>query len=288
MKNTTKIIRIPPESSERFVNFSEFGGGEYGAGGIFMAALCSYPGGYHVCYPAAERHIVLFCRSGRLRYRYGENTGIMCSGEVLVMPAGGCQEFSSDERLESVFFLLTPGAFWGEPEFRRGETADAELIYQLMSKALRISAADPGRTGALRETLGRMILEVLGDELHGSDRERTPFENLRARMRLHPERHWSVAEMAARCGVSVPHFFVQCRKHYGMSPYRMLKRLRMEQARELLVSTGYPIKTVAGLCGYDHLFSFSRCFRSVFQEPPAEYRRKHRRGDGAPASAPEP
>ncbi len=278
MKNTTKIIAIPPESSERFVNFAEFGGGAYAGGSIFMAAVCAYPAGYHVRYPAARRHLVLFCRLGRFHCNYEGCSVLLSEGEALVLPAGGCQEIRSEGPAESVFFLLTPGPAWGEPVFHRRATAEGELLRQLMGKALRLSADRPDRESVFREGIGRMVFELLQDEVRGADRDRTPFELLRARMRLHPEQRWSVAEMASRCGVSAPHFFVLCRRHYGMSPYQMLKKLRMEQACELLTSTSYPVKVVASLCGYDHLFSFSRCFRSIFHAPPTRYRREHRAG----------
>ena len=163
----------------------------------------------------------------------------------------------------------------------RRSLSEETMIRQLMGKALRLSADGAERESVIREEIGRMLLELLRDEVRGSDRDRTPFELLRARMRLHPEQRWNVAEMAARCGVSLPHFFVLCRRHYGMSPYQMLKQLRMEQACELLTSTAYPVKVVASLCGYDHLFSFSRCFRSIFQMPPTRYRREHRAGGNA-------
>lgn len=51
-----------------------------------------------------------------------------------------------------------------------------------------------------------------------------------------------------------------------------VKRLRLQQASYLLVSTDTPIENVAKRCGYANQQSFTRIFKSVYGQPPARYR----------------
>ena len=56
----------------------------------------------------------------------------------------------------------------------------------------------------------------------------------------------------------------------------MLKKIRLDQAKELLTSTGYPVKSIASLCGYEHPFAFSRSFKQEFGVSPMQYRAKQK------------
>ena len=65
---------------------------------------------------------------------------------------------------------------------------------------------------------------------------------------------------------------------------------RMTRARNLLLSTEYPLKTIAQATGFSNEFYFSRCFRDFYGMPPGEYRRKNplrRCGGGVPSEPPD-
>lgn len=62
------------------------------------------------------------------------------------------------------------------------------------------------------------------------------------------------------------------RDMFGTSPHRMLVRIRMEKAMELLDS-GLRVSTVADHVGYQHLSSFSTAFERYFGRPPSAIKR---------------
>ena len=276
MKKLTKDIFLPPGTSERIVSFDDFGSSEYLGKNIFMSALCSHPVGYHAEHPSPGRHLIFLCRKGKYGYRCGSSSGFLVSGDILLMPAGETQYINSVEDSQGVFFLLEPSPVWSFGSFLHVSSASVELIWQLMEKALQLN--DSVESSEIQKNaLGTLLFDILKEELRGNRKDIYLFQRLRAKLQSAPQIQWSVQDMADICGVSVPHFFVLCRRFYGVSPYAMLKKMRLEQAEELLKSTGYPIKSIAALCGYEHPFAFSRSFRQMYGVSPVKYRAAKRR-----------
>ena len=269
MNKATKTIIIPPGSSERFVDLSTFGGGEYFGRNIFMTAICSYPSGYRIVYPCSSRHMVVFCYEGEFCWQCDQERGTLTAGSVLIHPAGRYQEISSSCACKSIFFLLTPSPAWGSPELSCSPAADSELIRQLMLKAekLSISSDNSGKNA-----VGKLLFLLLKSVIHSPGSDPHPMQMLHSRMLLQPQKAWNIESMAKFCGVSVPHFFLLWERNYHVSPYQMLIDIRLEQAKELLAQTAYPVKNIATLCGYEHPFSLTRAFRKKYGVTPEKYR----------------
>ena len=144
-----------------------------------------------------------------------------------------------------------------------------------MEKAFRLNSV-PLDNNNQKSAVGTLLFDVLKEQIHNAADDFSQFQLLLSNLQMTPQHSWSVEEMAKICGVSVPYFFVLCRRYYGNTPYAMLKNIRMEQAGQLLVSTGYPVKYIASLCGYGHPFSFSRSFKHKFGVSPVEFRSRHK------------
>lgn len=64
-------------------------------------------------------------------------------------------------------------------------------------------------------------------------------------------------------------------KYEGVSPKQYLSRLRLDRAKELLISTDCPITVVAGSVGYEDVLTFSRFFRTHMGISPSQYRARN-------------
>lgn len=80
-------------------------------------------------------------------------------------------------------------------------------------------------------------------------------------------------QLASLAHLSPVRFHVLFRAAMGMAPMEYVQKLRMEEARALLINTGIPIAEVGRKVGYEDPFHFSRLFRSLHQVSPLEYRR---------------
>ncbi len=97
-------------------------------------------------------------------------------------------------------------------------------------------------------------------------------------IRANLRREVGIAELAKHCGLSMSHFASRFRRETGLSPHAMLTELRIERARELLVSTGLGLKEISAALGYRDASAFGRVFLRVCGKTPNAYRLAGRRG----------
>jgi AraC-like DNA-binding protein len=97
----------------------------------------------------------------------------------------------------------------------------------------------------------------------------------------HLERHYtatvSMEQMADLAGLSSTHFNREFKRLFGMSPTRFLHSLRIEKARQLLVSTRRTLAQIALDTGYHDQSHFTRHFRRLTGLTPRAFRAQYQR-----------
>jgi transcriptional regulator GlxA family with amidase domain len=78
--------------------------------------------------------------------------------------------------------------------------------------------------------------------------------------------------LAARVGMSERNFVRRFRASTGHTPAASVQRLRLEAARQLLVTTALPIKRVAERCGFGSEETFRRTLLRHASTTPGDYR----------------
>jgi AraC-like DNA-binding protein len=101
------------------------------------------------------------------------------------------------------------------------------------------------------------------------------------RVREYIDRHYkqplTVERLADLAGLSTFHFIRAFRAAFGETPHQYLRARRLERAKELLVTTAYPVTEICDQIGFQSLGSFSSLFRRLTGETPAEYRARRRK-----------
>nr|MDQ2696430.1 helix-turn-helix transcriptional regulator [Pseudomonadota bacterium] len=87
---------------------------------------------------------------------------------------------------------------------------------------------------------------------------------------------WTQDALARAVHCSVPHLNRVCRKLYGQGPMSRLADLRLQRARELLVTSHWQVSQIAQRVGYGDAFNFSHWFRSRTGMSPSQYRAQAR------------
>jgi len=82
----------------------------------------------------------------------------------------------------------------------------------------------------------------------------------------------TLGDMAAVAALNSQHFLCLFRDCYGITPHRFLTNTRLEEARQLLLSSGETVATICHQTGFESLSSFSGLFRSRFGQSPSVYR----------------
>jgi AraC-like DNA-binding protein len=85
--------------------------------------------------------------------------------------------------------------------------------------------------------------------------------------------HWSVAELAARVGMSRSAFAAAFTREMEVPPMQYLAAQRMLRAAELLATPDNAIPEIAFLIGYDSDIAFTRGFKRHYGVGPGAYRR---------------
>ena len=93
-----------------------------------------------------------------------------------------------------------------------------------------------------------------------------------AAIRRDMARPWRVSELAAIAQLSSVQLERRCRGALGLSPRRLLQRLRLEYAVHLVTTTDATIGDISSACGFYDQSSFTRQFRFVLGLTPGVYR----------------
>ncbi|HTF98067.1 MAG TPA: helix-turn-helix domain-containing protein [Cellvibrio sp.] len=103
------------------------------------------------------------------------------------------------------------------------------------------------------------------------------LEQLMLKEFLYRQGELSLAQLAARLGVSVHQASELLNVHLGVSFYDHLNRYRLDYAASLLrdPKCEWRILDIAFESGFSNKNSFYRCFRAAFGQTPLEYRNRH-------------
>ncbi len=86
----------------------------------------------------------------------------------------------------------------------------------------------------------------------------------------------TVQEIADYLSLNRSYLTTLFKQHLHLSAQEFIKRYRMNQAEELLVTTDLTINQISFSCGYGNQLSFSKAFKQYHQISPKEYRKQYR------------
>ncbi|MFV0457569.1 MAG: AraC family transcriptional regulator [Actinomycetales bacterium] len=142
------------------------------------------------------------------------------------------------------------------------------LLDLLLINTLRTWASqDDGAAGWLRTRSDPVVAEVL----------RSVHE--------HPERPWTVAELATRAGVSRAAMARRFTEAVGTSPMAYLTEWRLAVGADLLRDEELTLGAIARRIGYGSSFSFSTAFKKRYGVSPQEYRQDRSIGSASPSTS---
>lgn len=110
----------------------------------------------------------------------------------------------------------------------------------------------------------------------GGSRINADLRALLARVNEMPDFPWDVSEMAKQLGCSCTHVGRRFAQAGLSSPMHEVQEIRMRRAERFLRFSDRNQVTIARICGFANIFSFSRAFSRRFGCSPSAYRRQSR------------
>ncbi len=109
--------------------------------------------------------------------------------------------------------------------------------------------------------------------IHRKDRDK--LRNVRKEILSHPEKRWTVKEMAKLSVLSASRFHAVYKSLFGTSPMRDVIEAKIGYAKSLLLSDEQlTLPEVAEKLGYNDQYHFIRQFKSVTGQTPGVYRKR--------------
>jgi AraC-like DNA-binding protein/ligand-binding sensor protein len=119
------------------------------------------------------------------------------------------------------------------------------------------------------DQLGTLANQIL---LHQQNAEPVQITRARQFIESNYKEDLSLAAVARHAGMSSFYFCKTFKKVTGLNYTKYLNRVRVEQAKHLLLNLNYRISEIAYEVGFQSLTHFNRAFRAIAGQSPTEYR----------------
>jgi AraC-like DNA-binding protein len=242
-----------------------------GASSFISVGRHVQPGRWHMrphAHPAHEMIVVIRGRQAALVRGQRLEAG---PGDVLLYPPAVAHEEwqEGEEALETVFITFR----WTEAP------AGVPLRVEDAQGRIRVLASwlfdERHHRGPLTETVSRALFDTILAEYARLWRQGTdnPFTALRRHTEQHLARRITLGELAAQAGLSRYHFIRAYRKSTGRTPMADVRHIRLDRARDLILTTSLPLKEVARRVGLGDVYHMTRLFRRQLGVTPGSLRR---------------
>ncbi|MGO4407781.1 helix-turn-helix domain-containing protein [Bosea sp. RAF48] len=165
----------------------------------------------------------------------------------------------------------------------RWKRDEPDPITAALSESLLVASEFASANALLIDQLSLGLLTHFG-ETYGGMRRLTQarvgilasWQERRAKEMLHARfaTDLSIAQIAEECGLTPSHFARAFRRNTGLAPHRYLMKLRVEEAKKLLVRPDLSLEEIAICCGFGGQSHLTRVFGRFTGVTPGVWRRQ--------------
>jgi transcriptional regulator GlxA family with amidase domain len=225
----------------------------------------------------------------RAAAKVARRTASVCSGAFILANAGvlegkraathwaGCAELAAmfpRVTVDAQAIFVQDGRIWTSA----GVTTGIDMALAMVEEDLGLAVADAIAAQLVlymrRPGFQSQFSSVLVAQLESSD----PLRPVVAWIRAHLAQA-DVETVARENALSVRTLHRRCREQLGLTPAKLIQKLRVEHARTLLASRELSSKSLASLCGFGSATHLKRAFEREFGIGTREYRLLHAKAE---------
>ncbi|SHH20989.1 helix-turn-helix domain-containing protein [Ferrimonas marina] len=143
-----------------------------------------------------------------------------------------------------------------------GQRLGSELMFESLARVFLTQLLD---------RYGRVLQR--GEQRHFSQAQLQRVLNF---LQQHYADKITVEQMAQQAAFSTYHFARAFKRVMGLSPYLYLQQLRIEQAKQKLLTQSDSLLVIAQACGFANQAHFSRVFKQLTGESPSRWQQQQR------------
>lgn len=134
------------------------------------------------------------------------------------------------------------------------------------------------------DTLFRILLNHIHEDFHTYETGaynpyKSKLQNLRLEIQTAPYKKYNAKECASSLKISTSYFQYLYKSLFHTAFHSDIINMRMEYAKELIITTALPLEQIAFSCGYASEVHFYRQFLSKTGMTPGEYRKTYRHNE---------
>jgi AraC family transcriptional regulator, arabinose operon regulatory protein len=243
--------------------------------------------GHHMHREQHKDHLLILCTDGEAYLNIEDQPCLVKGGDLVLIPAGAAHRYTAaPDNPWTIHWVHYTGPL--ASAFQHYMGFDDGLHVQHIGRQPRLlvdfngllSVQQTGfRTAGLVHVANRLRQLLAGVPLSLDQAAQTTqpdLEVIHNFMREHLAERINLDQLADLAGLSPAHFATRYRQATGVSPIQHFLHLKVEQACQLLDSTGHSFAHISRMLGYDDSYYFSRLFKKIMGQSPTDYRHTHR------------
>lgn len=225
---------------------------------------CAHSRGHLHTHPFDEYLMIL---SGQGEITIADTVYPVCAGDMLYYPVNTVHQEASAGGTPYIFFT-TRGKLPGRIAPLTHDT-DGRLRVLARWLVEEVKSSRQDRQVAMNALANTMLIEMVR---LSQPRPASPIDEIRHYLRDNLAQPHAVGALADRARMSRYHFIRSYRRRTGHTPMEDLRRMRVDAACDLLLTTTLPLKEIASSVGFYDEFHFSKVFRTYHRVPPGSFR----------------
>ncbi len=276
---------------------------------IVQAGRVSFYPNEELYHPYIKSRVLLICRYGYGEFKINNRTFNVNAGDYFLLPWGSSiyVKASEEEPFELMGNHIIPNfKFDGKPiEYRASHSKKDKLFNDMRREDIFIPTLEKLFTDNLdrksslfqlseyiaswylekehKEDTAKQLAQILINEILRTVKEEQKKKAIPMLLKqlisyIKNNLHQKIDQkiLAKLATVSESTISRTVRNHYSHSTGIMIKKIRLEEASKLLISTRLRISEVAYKVGFNDIYYFSKQFKKIMNATPSEYRKQYK------------
>ena len=246
---------------------------------ITIDSVIFFNGGQLTCKPKWIRNLhshsffqlVIIYKGKMTVHMQGENftAGI---GDIVFYPCNAAhQEFNAGEKDLEIIYLDWEGPAITFPILLHDRKGRVRIMAEWLISDFK-NSLHPNQENAENNLMQAILFEM---EQNISGEKDEFVQKVKSHIHGSLGDKISLSSLAAAFNMN-KYTFLRTYKHLsGITPMEAVKRIRIERARDMIISSDLSLREIAVMCGLSNEFNLSRVFQKNLNTPPGYFRRNH-------------